>query len=136
MSVAIKIDPFGVVQDPTIVLATRNGTKLGDMSAYNVVFNESLRSTKQIIGFGKICRILSLFGSRTMIFGLRCMFLWRRAAIPLKSLPLDPSEKLSYHKSMFTVWRSIQIMRLPKTAISRLSCLMTRSPKEACLTVF
>ena len=48
MSVAIKIDPFGVVQDPTIVLATRNGTKLGDMSAYNVVFNESLTAGREM----------------------------------------------------------------------------------------
>lgn len=48
MAVHINFDPTGNVETPTFVLATRNGTKLGTIPAYNIVFRDGLNTCSEM----------------------------------------------------------------------------------------
>lgn len=48
MAVRIKFDNTHNVIEPTLVLATRNGRKIGNISAYNIVFNNGMNECSDI----------------------------------------------------------------------------------------
>lgn len=48
LAVRIKFDNTHNVIEPTLVLATRNGRKIGNISAYNIVFNNSMNECSDI----------------------------------------------------------------------------------------
>ena len=48
MGVRIKFDSMNNVQNPTLVLATRKGKKLGSIPAYNIVFKDCLNSYSEL----------------------------------------------------------------------------------------
>lgn len=48
MGARIKLNPMNEVEEPTLVLATRKGRKLGTIPAYNIVFKDCLNSYSEI----------------------------------------------------------------------------------------
>lgn len=48
MKQRIKFDAFGDIKEPTIVLATKSGRKLGSLPAYNVVFKDNMNSYSEV----------------------------------------------------------------------------------------
>lgn len=48
MSIKINFDSAHNPEKPTLVLATRNGTKLGQISAEDIIFNDALNSASEI----------------------------------------------------------------------------------------
>ena len=48
MSIKINFDSAHNPEKPTLVLATRNGTKLGQIAAEDIIFNDALNSASEI----------------------------------------------------------------------------------------
>ena len=66
MAIRINFDSQHVPEKPTLVLAKRNGEKLGAIPAYNIVFKDALNEASEI-SFTTINSTMVLH----MIYGMR-----------------------------------------------------------------